>query len=167
MKRWLALQKMLSPSSWETKTLYTAAVIALIPIGLSHFRSEPVAGSSDSRQRVTSADTHIPRGFVLVPIEIMNQEALDSLLGAYGYVDLYQSSNEGAPQSLVAKNVRILRAPQNPSQFAVLVRESETSHLLAHGGRFTVTLKRPENATTNFVQRQKPKSRKIIYGETE
>ncbi len=103
----------------------------------------------------------IPRGFVLVPIEVQNYEALDSILGRFGNVDLFQAGGES--QKLVARNVRILRAPQNPSHFAILVTEDKAGEILKSGGVFTVIVKRPENDGTEFVNNEKTKRRKIVY----
>lgn len=156
--KWLNLFRQLPG---ERKTLYTAAVLALLPIGLSFFRA-PVP-TVPSEAKTVSIDTHIPRGFVLVPVEILNYEALDSIFGRYGVVDLYSGQPDLPTQTLVARNVRMLRAPQNPSHFAVLVRESETSRLLSRGNAFTVIVKPTDGHGTEFVN-TKPK-RRIIYGE--
>src|SRR5438128_1195292 len=108
---------------WESKILISAAVLALVPILLSiALRSAPAADASASEGRShPQVDTYIPKGFVLVPIEVANYEALDSILGRFGVVDLFQAiGHEDPQQHLVARNVRILRAPQNPSHFAIL-----------------------------------------------
>src|ERR1035437_10610139 len=102
---------------WEKKILWSAFGLSLIPIALglvfSFSSAPPQEGSKNPRAQV---DTYIPKGFVLVPIEVQNYEALDSILGQFGVVDLFQSlSPENPGQHLIARNVRILRAPQNPS----------------------------------------------------
>lgn len=152
---------------WDKKLLLTAAGIALLPIIAAVFFRAPAPPplpdekSSGSRVQV---DTYIPRGFVLVPIEVQNYEALDSILGNYGVVDLFQGgSPSGGKQHLVARNVRMLRAPQNPAHFAILVGENEVSEVLKYGSSFTVILKRQDKAGTQFVKEQKPVHRPIIY----
>src|SRR4051812_7351936 len=73
-----------------------------------------------------TASTLIPAGFVLVPIEVANYESLDSILGNFGVVDLYIPSDDPKKRALkIAERLKILRAPLNPSHFAVLARESE------------------------------------------
>lgn len=149
---------------WEKKILWSAAGLALIPILFSLlFRPDSSQSSAPSAARA-DVDTYIPKGFVLVPIEVQNYEALDSILGRFGVVDLFQSATPERPeQRLVARNVRILRAPQNPSHFAILVSEGEVSKVLRFGGQFTVVVKRPEKAGTEFVKDLKENKRKIIY----
>lgn len=146
----------------EYKILLSAAALALVPIiGSTLVAPEPQPPRSS---RSADVDTLIPRGFVLVPIEIQNFEALDALIGRFGIVDLLQATSpEGPRGQLVARNVRLLRAPQNPTQFAVLVPESEVAQILKNGGVFTVIVKRPEQSAGEVVKEAKLKRRKIVY----
>lgn len=148
---------------WDRKVLLSAALLSLIPVcGSLFFSSEPPP--SASRARAAQVDTMIPKGFVLVPIEVQNYESLDSILGQFGIVDLLiPAGGDGQPNRLVARNVRILRAPQNPTHFAVLIRESEVPQILQQGGLFTVIVKRPEQGGTEIVKAQAKKRRKIVY----
>src|SRR5690606_30390865 len=67
-----------------------------------------------------------PRGFSLVPIELENQEALNSLIGPRAVVNLYKNSPLGDQRGrLIGRNLRLLRAPLNPDKFAVLVPVEE------------------------------------------
>ena len=150
---------------FEKQILIGAGVLALIPLGLNFFRPSETAPVEAAG--IESTDTHIPAGFVLVPIEARNSEALDSIFGRFGTVDLYQGDAlTGAKQRLVARNVRMLRAPQNPSHFAVLIPESQTEAVLGEAGPFTVTVKRPGQDGTEFVKPTLRANRKrsISYG---
>ena len=150
---------------WERRALWTALAISLIPILAAWWmrgpdQVEPAKGSP----RAAEVDTYIPKGFVLIPIEVQNYEALDSILGKFGIVDLYQGGNSEKPQQrLVARHVRILRAPQNPSHFAILVQESEVSEVLKDGDSFTVTVRGPETGGTEIVKGQSRTRRSIVY----
>jgi hypothetical protein len=96
-----------------------------------------------------AADTYIPSGFVLVPIEVANYESLDSILGKFGVVDLYLPANEKvAHATRVASHIKILRAPLNPSHFAVLAREEDSSQLVRFSGPFTVIVQNPKKGGT-------------------
>lgn len=99
-----------------------------------------------------SVATMIPAGYVLVPIEVSNYESLDSILGQYGVVDLYKSSDRpgGAPTK-VAEHIRILRAPNNPNHFAVLATESESPSLVRYNGAFQVVVQNPKSSGTKVV----------------
>lgn len=148
----------------ERKTLILALVLSLIPISLSFWRpsSDP---APNMKSRTMSMDTHIPKGFVLVPIEITNFDSVDSILGPYGVVDLFTGASHGSLGRLVVKNARLLRAPNNPSHFAVLIKETETGSLLSHGHEFTATVKRPSSQGTELMG--SAQRRKIIYGESK
>ncbi len=159
-KWWIRYQEL----NWDRKLIFTVAVLSLIPMILAWIAFPQPSTSENSRQGMVSVDTNIPKGFVLVPIEVQNYEALDSILGHFGVVDLFQGDAEKfSQQRLVARNVRILRAPQNPSHFAVLVHEEKVSQVMHRGGMFTVILKRPDETGTEIVDGKKT-SRKIIYG---
>jgi hypothetical protein len=150
--------------SWEKKVLWSAAALSLIPVLAALLLQGPSAPAGPANTTRAEVDTYIPKGFVLVPIEVQNYEALDSILGHFGVVDLFQAGQTGHPeQRLVARNVRILRAPQNPSHFAVLVQEGEVAHVLKFGGQFTVIVKRPEKVGTEFVKDPVITRRTIVY----
>jgi hypothetical protein len=91
-----------------------------------------------------SVDTLIPAGMVLVPIEIQNLDSLDSLLGQNGVVDLYATAETGGPSKRVARQVGIYRAPLNPRQFAVLVRDAEAPSLVRTTRPFFVVMQNPK-----------------------
>lgn len=150
---------------WEKKILWSATGLSLVPIAAGiafSYSKPPPERTANTRAEV---DTYIPKGFVLVPIEVQNYEALDSILGQFGVVDLFQSASPENPgQHLVARNVRILRAPQNPSHFAILVQEGEVGIVLKNTGPFTVVVRRPEKNGTEFVKEdERPVLRTIVY----
>ncbi|HMN68029.1 MAG TPA: hypothetical protein PKC28_05770 [Bdellovibrionales bacterium] len=145
---------------FETRILAMTGALALVPT-FGYFLL-PSSAPPPSPERATDVTTFIPKGFVLVPIEVENYEALDSILGRFGTVDLLRPAREpGASPNLVARNVRLLRAPQNPIHFAVLIAENEVDRMLAEGSLFTVIVKRAQAGGTEFVKTKK--GRKIIY----
>jgi hypothetical protein len=150
---------------WEKKVLLGAGALSLIPLlAVFLWRTEPIPQAPEAFGRAATVDTYIPRGFVLVPIEALNYEALDSILGRFAIVDLYHGGTPEMPaQGLVARNVRLLRAPQNPGHFAILVREAEAAHVLRWGSQFTVIVKRPAEGGTEFVKEAAVQRRRIIY----
>lgn len=161
MKKWWRLYLLLP---WDKQVLMSAALLCVIPIALSMWISSSPS-TAGAQSAPMDLDTHIPRGFVLVPIEVQNYEALDSILGRFGLVDLFQGQNtQGLRQRLVMRNVRMLRAPRNPSHFAVLVREVDVAEVLRFGGPFTVIVKRPGEGGTEFVQEGAKPHRSITYG---
>ena len=101
-----------------------------------------------------SVDTFIPRGFVLVPIEITNAESLSSLVGDVGgVVDLYLASEDAKKKGVkVGTKLKLLRAPLNPQQYAVLVKDAESSRLLNYPGPFIAVVQNPSAEGTEIAQ---------------
>lgn len=100
-----------------------------------------------------SADTYIPAGHVLVPIEVANAEALSSLVGEVGgVVDLYlpQQGNKLGGKK-IGSRLKILRAPLNPQQYAVLIKDSEGSKLLSYSGPFIAVVQNPRSQGANLA----------------
>lgn len=94
--------------------------------------------STNSEQTALPAiDTLIPKGYVLVPIELANAEPLSSLIGSTAVVDLYLSSNEKTKTGhKIGSHLKLVRAPLNPQLFAILVRDSESGKILAQPGPY-------------------------------
>ena len=112
---------------------------------------------SDASRRPAQSfnvDTVIPAGHVLVPIQIQNLENLSVLIGQMGVVDLWTYNMESQKKSKkIAAQVKLIRAPLDPSVFAILIKEEESKDILEHGDQFYVTVHRPDSK-----QRTRPRS---------
>ena len=89
--------------------------------------------SSKTKQTPTEpvyADTLIPKGQVLIPIDLANIETLAALINGYAVIDLYGGSTEQSKATQIATRVKILRAPLNPKQYALLVPEEMSRALM-------------------------------------
>ncbi len=95
------------------------------------------------------ADTLIPRGQVLVPIELANIAALSGLIDQYGIIDLYGGTETNS--TLIASRVKILKAPLNPSQYAVMVTEALSQEIMKLKGPFWAVVQ------NRFATADKPK----------
>jgi len=130
-----------------------------------------IFSSSGEKQTIISeepesfdVDTMIPAGHLLIPLELSNAESLASLSGKFSLVDLYAAGERGKKGFKIASAVKLLRAPLNPNQFAVLVREDESARIVTHEGPFFAALKNPNEATK--ARAKSGKSQLIIqYGE--
>lgn len=113
----------------------------------------------------------IPQGHVLIPIQIHNSETVDSVFGQYGFVDLYAIDPQGQPKrSPAIQSVKMVRAPKNPSQFGILVHESQAPKILSQGQSFAVVLlnsKNPGTRIERLAPHRKPIKRMIILEEEE
>ena len=107
---------------------------------------------------VESIDTYIPNGFVLVPIEIQNLNALDSLVGQFAIIDLYIPNHD---QPLVS-GVKLIRSPKDPSQFAVLVQDQLSQSIVKKSQNpFQVVVQNPKQNQVKIYH--KPKLTRIKW----
>ena len=150
-------------SSLKNKHLYVAFA-ALGAICLIVSLQNPATETAIAEKAPNSVDTFIPAGLVLVPIEISNSESLASLVGEMGgVVDLYLASNDQRKGGLkVASKVKLVRAPLNPQQYAVLIREEEGPRLMSYAGPYLAVVQNPDAKGTKLSQTSK-KSIRIEY----
>jgi hypothetical protein len=132
-------------------------LIWLLPVAIAAFialyldQSHPTRPDEAEKEAPASADTYIPAGFVLVPVEVANYESLDSILGQFGIVDLYlQPASPGRRSVKIAEKIKLLRAPLNPNHFAVLAREEDSARLVSYAGPFTVVVLNPSRDGTEI-----------------
>lgn len=150
---------------FDTKLLLIAFVgFGVLSFILTFSKSEAPAPITKEEAPTTSVDTFIPKGFVLVPLELANADSLGSLVGDMGgVVDLYLASKDNRKSGLkVASRIKLLRAPLNPQQYAVLVKENESSRLLSMTGPFIAVVQNPDSKGTELAQSKKS-SIKIDY----
>lgn len=125
--------------------------------------SQPSPGAAVADAEPESIDTYIPAGFVLVPISVYNSESVDSIFGNHGVVDLYPVKENGnAVKWPLARGVKMLRAPKNPSQFGVLVPARAAPVVMSHGGAFQVIIHNPKQRGTVFEKPVRSVRRSII-----
>lgn len=143
--------------------------LGLIAFLMEIFSSDPEPPKSfvDPVPEQIEVDTMIPAGHLLIPLELSNAESLASLSGAFSVVDLYATSEKGRKSYKVASAVKLLRAPLNPQQFAVLIREEESAHLGSLEGPFFAALKNPKEVSPPKSTAKKPSRVPLIieYGE--
>ncbi len=149
----------------SSKTGIIGIVVAAAALTIVWGRSCNQEQKSDDPKTLRDISTHIPEGFVLVPIEVQNYEALDAILGDYGVVDLLSvPSNPNQLAETLAKNVRILRAPLDPKQFAVLAPQDQSPRLVRYNGPLFAVLNNPKRNGTEFLSKRKQsKKARTIY----
>ena len=107
-------------------------------------------------------DTYIPKGFVLLPVELSNGPSLDGLLQSRGVVDLYTGDPARQEAQKAAGAVKIIRSPRNPSYFAVLVPEDKAPFLIRRFQAFHAVIQNPaQQKVTNIIQPRKKRKRTI------
>ncbi len=155
--------------SWWSQPLSKYLLIgllamALLSILISSVDSKPTNEDSLSEKTVQTADTFIPAGFVLVPIDLVNYEPVSGLIGDFALVDLFTakgSLQKGGEK--IGSRLKMIRAPLNPQQFAVLVPEDETHKILQAEGPFFATVLNPNSNQKSRVMTHKQKRKFVEY----
>lgn len=113
----------------QNKILIFSFVALLVLWGVLSAKNKSAAEeSAPEKIKTFYADTLIPKGFVLIPIELANVEAVAGLIDQFGVVDLYSGPENNSV--LVASRIKILRAPLNQNKYAVMVPESFSQELM-------------------------------------
>lgn len=86
--------------------------------------------------RPLEVDTIIPKGYVLVPLELENRDAISSVIQSFGIIDLFSGNPEGGRARKIASRIKLIRAPYNPNLFAALVKESLSERIMKEAGPF-------------------------------
>jgi len=111
------------------------------------------------------SDEMIPEGSVLVPLDLQNREALNDLVGAFAIVDLFTVSPDGRMKGTkVGKRVKLIRPPQNPTQFSALVPEDQAPLLFSNPGPlFAVIQSRQGRKAGSVIDSSKKSSRIRVF----
>lgn len=145
----------------KNRTLLIAIGLMLVIIALVETQA---LKSPPSEEHPDSADTYIPAGYVLVPIELQNSESLSSLIGSYAVVDLFVGG-PGTKHQRVAQRLKLLRAPLNPQQFAVLVPEAQVNSLLAASGPYWAVIQNPSERKSSQISEKKKSKVEYFQGD--
>ncbi len=110
-----------------------------------------------------SIDKLIPKGFVLLPIEISNGQDIISLISSYGVVDLYvYSANSGLPEQQAAGSVKILPPDREEGYFSALIPEKEAIRLFSYSEPFYAVVQNPDKKGAKVYKKKKTKSLIIV-----
>lgn len=120
---------------------------------------------SDVPEGAVEASTFIPDGHSLIPIKLVNQKALSSLIENFGWIDLYAvkkgvDTYKKGPK--IVKKIRILRAPLDPSQFGIIVPNEFVDHILNWGPNYFATINKNKFYESQLVTEAQRKKR-VVY----
>ncbi len=111
-------------------------------------------------------DELIPAGYVLLPIELVNREALASIMGSTAIVDILTvNPTTMNPQTKIASRVKMLRAPKNPDFFALLIEDSSSVAFLNKPGPYFALIQNKKQTKSNFYQNKLKPKIQISYQE--
>lgn len=101
------------------------------------------------QEKLLTVDTLIPEGYALVPIELENITSIASLIEGYGVVDIYLGKNNSRNSKKLFRKVKILRAPNNPNAYSLLLPDHLSSELLKYEGPFFAVIQNKNEASDN------------------
>ncbi|MBC7752641.1 MAG: hypothetical protein H7Z71_00275 [Moraxellaceae bacterium] len=115
--------------------------------------------------RPIEVDTIIPKGYVLVPLELENREAISSVIQNFGIIDLFCGNPDGGRSRKIASRIKLIRAPYNPNQFAALVKEQLSERIMKESGQFYAVIqnKAEQEGENDNIPIQTKKSISIEY----
>lgn len=123
-------------------------LVGFLWIGFSKLSAQSTESVRDHFQ----IDTIIPNGYVLIPVKLLNADAISTVIGSHGVADIYETY-EGRKNKLLFSKAKIIKSPVEDSTFSVLVKETK-AHLLSNS----------ENPF--FAAVQNPKARAIETPQT-
>ena len=113
-----------------------------------------------------NVDQFIPEGFALVPIQLINGQALSQAIGRYGIVDLYLPGKGGRSAQKVGHMLRILKMKNDPTQFQVLAPEIEVKELVEVASPLFAVIQNPKlKKTSQITVQKKPRTYHIEVQE--
>jgi len=71
----------------------------------------------------------IPEGHILVPVQVINGEALAQMMDLSAYVDLYSVDIIQKRKQILFRKVKIIKNPSDHSTFSILLPEDKTQNL--------------------------------------
>lgn len=142
---------------------YKGQILALGTVFLLSLAVSFIPFFSKDKEKEKTLSQMIPKGFVLLPLQLSNGEDLVNLMDSHGIVDLYSLSKEtDRPSEQVAKALKVLLLFSDDSRFAALVPETQVSRFFEHRGPFYAVLQNSEKQGSQIHEKKIKKTIKII-----
>lgn len=151
----MLLDKMMK-SVKENKFIFIGLLVLIVVNMLINVRNE-----KKDIEAPLQADTVIPKGQVLLPINLSNIESIKGLITQFGVIDLYVSSSTQTASKKLASRIKILKAPLNENEFAVLVSEELADKIMKSNGIFTGVIQNRFVQTSENIDPQLKKQNSI------
>jgi len=117
-------------------------------------------------QEEKELDELIPEGFALLPIELINKEALSALIGETAFIDIYTLQSQTMnPNKKIASRMKLIKSPKNPDQFAIVILESKALDILKHPGPYFATIQNRKNTKSEIVPSSSKTETAVQYPE--
>lgn len=152
--------------SWQDEKIKFSLMFLGLAI-LSYFVSKAdTPPPKPAQEEMIQLDSMIPEGFVLLPLDLVNREALSSIVGATAVIDLFTVNAQTLnPSKKIAKRIKIIRTPRNPDQFALLIQENETHQILNYTGPYFAVIQNKTSSGSKLVPKSISQDVQISYQE--
>ncbi len=158
LKTWIQLH--------QKKLLVLAVFILLTLSMIFEFSQEKKTTVTQETSDVENVDQFIPEGFALVPIQLINGQALSQAIGRFGIVDLYLPGKGGRSAQKVGHMLRILKMKNDPTQFQVLAPEIEVKELVEVASPLFAVIQNPKlKKSSQITVQKKPRTYHIEVQE--
>jgi hypothetical protein len=137
--------------------------LGLVSFLISHEDEKP---APQTVAQVPDIDDLIPVGQTLLSIDLVNREALASILGATAVVDLLTVNPTSlTPQTKIASRVKMIRSPRNPNYFSLLVDADSATQITSHPGPYFAMVRNKKETNSDFYKDKKTTKVQISYQE--
>jgi len=148
----------------STKVRFVFGIILSTVLSFTILRSgKPALKTTPAYKQ--NINVMIPKDHVLFPFTAQNFEELDGVLEAYSLVKVYNPENG----TLLAENIKVLRAPKDPDQLAFLIPNYIANKFMEYGMDFRLALQKFTNQQPKLITKQKrtsfPIKKVVTYGE--
>lgn len=149
----------------DEKTKFSLMFLVLAV--LTYFVSKAdVPEPKPETEETVQLDALIPEGYVLLPLDLVNREALSSIVGSTAVIDLFTVNAQTlSPSKKIATRIKIIRTPRNPDQFALLVLENETPQILNYTGPYFAVIQNKTTTGSKLVPKIRLQDISISYQE--
>ena len=136
--------------------------VLFLMISLASYLVPLFLNKAESTQEL-SLDQLVPKGFVLMPIEIRNAEDIRSLIGSYGVVDLYAySEHTGLPDKKVADYIKVIPLQTETAGLTALIPEKSALDLFEYSESFYAVIQNPTNKGSKIYKKKRKKALIIV-----
>lgn len=151
------IEHLLTKYFWHFFIILSLLLLTLI----SHFF--PLSFKKQTQVKINSLDHLVPKGFVLVPIEINNGKDILNIIGEFGVVDLYTYSDQADfPGKQAASSMKILPPDHEEGRFLALVPEKEVTLLFEYSNPFYAVIQNPKQKNSKIYKKKEKKSFIVI-----
>lgn len=151
---------------WQNEKLKFSIIFLLLGIASYLVSNSEKSERSQIKEEPIQLDTMIPEGFVLLPLDLVNRDALSSIVGATAVIDLFTVNSQTLnPSKKIASRIKIIRTPRNPEQFALLIHESETNQILNFTGPYFAVIQNKSRKDSQLVKPTTKRDVQISYQE--